>query len=571
MSDTSTRDSESPVRRRNKDADEELSRVTASDRKASAGSYPPNKDHDLKKAPATAVPQRGARAAVPSTASKVKSAVARQLDCTPLLKQIATLCNLKHHEDLRTFLIVGIYYALVYFRWTLYKYDPRYSTPENPYVRGSSPMTQKVQDALVNEVQVMQWGLLFLDVWWQVAAMSFSFFSATIVHNCIHFAQFRNYHLNTLWNILLTHTYGHPVSTLIPGHNLSHHKYVQTPKDAFRTTRMRWRYNLLNCLFFAVGVSSRCIPTDKRYFDITFGKGNVWPFYRMRIEQASYYPLQVYLAYNYFQQWWWVVLIPQLWAKLALITMNMLQHDGCLVLRELGETPDPYIALGSQTVVTEIVNEDGSVSPVVANGGKFKEDIIFDSDILAGKEMQEGVVGRGDSSSTTTASSASSSSNSMTRENSEVLSSSDPDEQTSSAAGAPAKTAAEADSTKSKADVICPKTGKKLWDPDFNFARDFTGYWINFFTCNNGFHTAHHLRPSCHWTRYPEISKKLVEQEQHPNLRVENLPWYAFKCFIFGQRITWDGRPYFPNEPDYDVDWVDVFFNTVKGAEEKVN
>lgn len=255
MSDTSTRDSESPVRRRNKDADEELSRVTASGRKASAGSYPPNKDQ-LKKAPAAV--QRGARAAVPSTASKMKSAVAKQLDCTPLLKQIATLCNLKHHEDLRTFLIVGIYYALVYFRWTLYKYDPRYSTPENPYVRGSSPLTQRVQNALVNEMQdedtnytwtagglnfrYTSWGLLFLDVWWQVAAMSFSFFSATIVHNCIHFAQFRNYHLNTLWNILLTHTYGHPVSTLIPGHNLSHHKYVQTPKDAFRTTRMRWRY-----------------------------------------------------------------------------------------------------------------------------------------------------------------------------------------------------------------------------------------------------------------------------------------------------------------------------------------
>ena len=79
-------------------------------------------------------------------------------------------------------------------------------------------------------------------------------------------------------------------------------------------------------------------------------KGNWFTFYRMRLEQISYYPVQIYLAYYHFSLWWWVFLVPQSCAKFSLITMNMLQHDGCLVLRELGQTPDPYIAEGSQTV-----------------------------------------------------------------------------------------------------------------------------------------------------------------------------------------------------------------------------
>ena len=107
----------------------------------------------------------------------------------------------------------------------------------------------------------------------------------------------------------------------------------------------------------------------------------------------------------------------------------------------------------------------------------------------------------------------------------------------------------------------CTRTSStKLWDPDFNFSRDFTGPWINFFTCNNGYHTIHHMRPSMHWTKYPEQSRKLVEPHQHPELRQQNLFAYSFRTFFLNKRQTWDGRPYFPDEPNYDIPWVGVFF-----------
>ncbi|CAD7932383.1 unnamed protein product [Amoebophrya sp. A120] len=603
MSDSSTRDSESPMRKRNKEADDELKHISNSAKKQQAALIPPAdcikpssaSTTTSKPTPYTRPGAGQLKKSSPSTTNESSSSKFFRLYTKPLLQQIATACNLKHYQDLRTFWLVGTYYSLVAWRWWLYKFDPRYKAAEE-LVPGKWRITQYLQQevlnpAVANELPFFsqEFGIKtaigVLDFCWIIAACSFAFFCATIVHNCIHFAQFKNYHVNTLWNIVLTHTYGHPVSTLIPGHNLSHHKYVQTPKDSFRTTRMRWRYNLINCLLFGVSVSYHCIPTDNKYFMIAYSKGNVWLYYRMRIEQVAYYPLQIYLAYNYFQQWWWILLIPQLWAKLALITMNMLQHDGCLVLRELGETPDPYIAKGSQTVVKE---EEKSVD--IEKKKEEWEKVIFDKDVLGEKAKQE----LGSETATNLLSRVSCSPPQSgvavaARPMSEV-------ELTAAALvaePAPVKVdtskiekevdtvnndkESSTDSTKDNSDdntttkEIRDENGNKLWDPDFNFARDFVGEWINFFTCNNGFHTAHHLRPSCHWTKYPQISKMLVEKEQHPNLRVDNLVTYAFKCFVLGRRITWDGRPYFPNEPDYDVDWVDVFFSNVADAKDKLN
>ncbi|CAD7937882.1 unnamed protein product [Amoebophrya sp. A25] len=570
-SDESTRSSESPVRRRDEDADAQLAHDAKNENAAGeAAIFPPAKSTSEKPQPITATSStststssaktsvnKRTRSSASSTAPSKNSggvlSSAYALMLQPFLVELAQLCNLKHVEDFRTFWIVGTYYALVFLRWRLYQIDPRYNEGLQSAVASDASTLQRItshaQRAFIaypsswhalsvaatgeEGVAFTAWirvALGCLDLLWIVATCSFAFFSATIVHNCIHFAQFRNYHVNTLWNIVLTHTYGHPVSTLIPGHNLSHHKYVQTPKDIMRTTRMQWRWNLINCLMFAPSIAWNTAQQDAKYFKVAYEKGNVWMFYRMRIEQISYYPLQVYLAYCHFYAWWWVILVPQLWAKLALITMNMLQHDGCLVLRELGETPDPYIAIGSQTVV-KAPGESG-----------FQAETIFDA---SAKKLKPRIIARGAAADDTSEDAA-------VEDDTDSTSASEEKGDASSNLANTEKTTAENDDS--------------LWDPDYNFARDFVGPWINFFTCNNGYHTAHHLRPSMHWTRYPDLSRKLVEKQQHPALRVENLPWYAFRCFALGKRITWDGRPYFPNEANYDMDWVDVFFGHVSNA-----
>jgi fatty acid desaturase len=51
----------------------------------------------------------------------------------------------------------------------------------------------------------------------------------------------------------------------------------------------------------------------------------------------------------------------------------------------------------------------------------------------------------------------------------------------------------------------------------YDHSRNITGRLINWFFLNNGFHTAHHLRPALHWSRLPEFHHLHVQ----PNMRSE--------------------------------------------------
>ncbi|MGP8200781.1 MAG: fatty acid desaturase family protein [Limisphaerales bacterium] len=52
-------------------------------------------------------------------------------------------------------------------------------------------------------------------------------------------------------------------------------------------------------------------------------------------------------------------------------------------------------------------------------------------------------------------------------------------------------------------------------DSVYGHSRNVTGRFINWLFLNNGFHTAHHLRPAMHWSRLPKFHSKHVE----PNMR----------------------------------------------------
>jgi fatty acid desaturase len=54
-------------------------------------------------------------------------------------------------------------------------------------------------------------------------------------------------------------------------------------------------------------------------------------------------------------------------------------------------------------------------------------------------------------------------------------------------------------------------------DSSHNHSRNVTGRAINWLFLNNGFHTAHHLKPSLHWSRLPEFHRQFVE----PGIRRE--------------------------------------------------
>jgi fatty acid desaturase len=66
----------------------------------------------------------------------------------------------------------------------------------------------------------------------------------------------------------------------------------------------------------------------------------------------------------------------------------------------------------------------------------------------------------------------------------------------------------------------------------FDHSRNFISKTENYFFCNNGFHTAHHIRPGMHWSDYPQFHA----QEVGPHMKQEfNQP--SFIVYLLSRYI----------------------------------
>jgi fatty acid desaturase len=74
-------------------------------------------------------------------------------------------------------------------------------------------------------------------------------------------------------------------------------------------------------------------------------------------------------------------------------------------------------------------------------------------------------------------------------------------------------------------------------DPDstHNHSRNFVGRWLNWWVFNNGYHTAHHLRPGLHWSRLREFHAEIREQID-PELERRSLFLAVVEFYV------WPGR-----------------------------
>ena len=121
---------------------------------------------------------------------------------------------------------------------------------------------------------VLTYFLLVAGLWvwdpgqWYIAVpavlivASLSWMCAVITHNTIHCAIFENRKLNKAFQVVLTLTYGHPVSSYVSGHNLSHHMYTQQDRDVMRTTKVAYRWHFLNLVMFVPKVGGAVTKGD---------------------------------------------------------------------------------------------------------------------------------------------------------------------------------------------------------------------------------------------------------------------------------------------------------------------
>lgn len=154
-----------------------------------------------------------------------------------------------------------------------------------------------------------------------------SFCCAIIVHNTIHSPVFRSRNMNRLFQIVLSLCYGHMVSAFVPGHNFSHHRGIQSNKDIMRTTKARFRWNLLNQLFFFFIMSGAITNSEIRYVKVMRKEKPVW-FHQYLLEGFIVFSLKIALVILDWQRASLYILIPHLYAVWGIVSTNYWQHDG---------------------------------------------------------------------------------------------------------------------------------------------------------------------------------------------------------------------------------------------------
>ena len=183
------------------------------------------------------------------------------------------------------------------------------------------------------------YALLFVTGWvlspsgpllwaWVVALCINSWLCAVVAHNTVHCPVFTKRWMNRAFQVWVSLSYGFPISEYIPGHNLSHHRYTQMREDVMRTSKVRFRWNLLNLLFFFPAVTPAILRGNARFKQLRGAKATAW-HRQFVLEAVVVWGVKVgLLLLDWRKALVWMV-VPHLVANWGIVTINLLWHDGC--------------------------------------------------------------------------------------------------------------------------------------------------------------------------------------------------------------------------------------------------
>ncbi len=185
------------------------------------------------------------------------------------------------------------------------------------------------------------YGILLVASWWVFPGLSlwqqvllvavhcgYQFCISTIIHNVIHVPVFRYKWMNRCFQLYLSCIHGHPVSGFVPGHNLSHHRYVQTAKDITRTTRIRFRWNLMNQVLFFFSLMFEVMASEQRFVKKMWKAKPSWSR-QYTLEVVFVFGLKIILLILNWKLAIWLLLFPNFYATWGIFAANYWQHDGC--------------------------------------------------------------------------------------------------------------------------------------------------------------------------------------------------------------------------------------------------
>ena len=210
----------------------------------------------------------------------------------------------------------------------------------------------------IEDCKSLIWVLLYLDIlsflwdrdieltrylWWVMVILLyyFSFSIATIVHNSMHVTTFKNIFFEYIWHFILCFALGHPVCTYESGHNRSHHRYTQTTYDVMRTSKMRYEWNFLNLLLFQPTVAFSVFKMDVKFMISQRNSKNGY-FEKCIFQWIFVIFSQFFLFQLNCRKFLFYVYFPHLFGQWAIVTMNILQHDGCEIDRKKMKSEKDY-------------------------------------------------------------------------------------------------------------------------------------------------------------------------------------------------------------------------------------
>lgn len=153
-----------------------------------------------------------------------------------------------------------------------------------------------------------------------------SWLCAVVAHNTVHAPVFHRRWMNAAFQVWVSLSYGFPISDYIPGHTLSHHRFLQAREDVMRTSKVRFRWNLLNLLAFPFAVTPGILRGNARYGKL---KGSEAWRRQLRLEVVLVWAVKLGLLALDWRKALCLVVVPQLLANLGIVGINFFWHDGC--------------------------------------------------------------------------------------------------------------------------------------------------------------------------------------------------------------------------------------------------
>jgi fatty acid desaturase len=134
--------------------------------------------------------------------------------------------------------------------------------------------------------------------------------------------------MNQLFQTWVSLSYGFPISEYLPGHNLSHHKFTQLREDVMRTSKVNFRWNLMNLAAFFFYVAPAVTAGNYRYRRSMKDKNPAWD-QQLTIEIVAVWTVKAVLLLINWRLALLFCVIPHLYALWGITTVNYLWHDGC--------------------------------------------------------------------------------------------------------------------------------------------------------------------------------------------------------------------------------------------------